>query len=370
MPTLLEPFHLGPTRLRNRLVLAPLTRSRALPGGFPSELMREYYVQRSGAGLMVSEGIVVSEQGASYPDVPGLFDDAHATAWRDITEAVHAEGGMLFAQLWHVGRQSHSSVQPDGETPLAPSAVPITGYSYYAKPDKLPYETPRAMTQELIDQVVGEYARAARRAMAAGFDGVEIHAANGYLIDQFLNSSSNRRDDAYGGSPAARARFLHEVIAAVTTAVPADRVGVRLSPSSTWMDVTDPDKAGLFEDTVASLAGHGLAYLHLVEPDIAGAVTVEHDDAATTVPTARLRELFGGVVISTGGHDVASAEAALSTGGADLVGFGRPFIANPDLPRRIAVGAEWNEPDRRTFYTGGARGYTDYPSLGASQPVH
>jgi N-ethylmaleimide reductase len=341
--------------------MAPLTRSRAEADASANELMLRYYEQRASAGLIVSEGIVVSPQGASYRNVPGLFSDAHIAPWSAITEAVHRRGGLIVAQLWHVGRQSHSSVQPDGAPPGGPSAVPITGYSYYARPDKLRFETPRALSTQEIRAIVGDFAAAARRAIMAGFDGVEIHGANGYLIDQFLHRSANRRTDAYGGGPAGRSRFLHEVLEAVSVEVPTARIGVRLSPSSTWMDVDDADKPGLFSHVVSSLSGKGLGYLHLVEPNIAGA-TDASDAAPVRVDTSTLRPLFDGALISTGGHGTPSAETLLAAGTADLIGFGRPFIANPDLVERISGALPWATPQPRTFYSGGAEGYTSYPA--------
>ncbi|MDO5511744.1 alkene reductase [Corynebacterium sp.] len=358
---LLRPCTLSGLRLRNRVVMAPLTRSRAQPDGTATDLMEVYYTQRATAGLIVSEGIVVSPQGVAYPRVPGLYTDAQAHSWGPITRAVHERGGHIVAQLWHVGRQSHSSVQPDGGLPVAPSAIPITGFRYYRRPEQVPFETPRALSREEIRDVIGQYAAAARRAVDAGFDGVELHAANGYLIDQFLNSGSNNRSDEYGGSPANRARFLHEIITAVAQEIPVGRIGVRLSPSSRWMDALDEDKRALHRHVVSSLAGRGLAYLHLVEPEIAGSSTAEVAEDA--VPTAELRPLIDAPVIITGGHTFETAERLLEFGDADFVGFGRPYIANPDLPERLAAGAPLHRHDRRTFYSGGAEGYLTYPSL-------
>ncbi|GAB3691165.1 alkene reductase [Corynebacterium nasicanis] len=341
--------------------MAPLTRSRAHPDGSANELMEVYYAQRASAGLIVSEGIVVSAQGVAYPDVPGLYTDEQARSWRPVTRAVHARGGHIFAQLWHVGRQSHSSVQPGGALPVAPSAIPIRGFSYYRSSGNIPFETPHPLSREQIRVVIRQYAAAARRAVAAGFDGVELHAANGYLIDQFLNSASNERSDEYGGSVANRARFLLEIIEEVAREIPRGRIGVRLSPSSRWMDALDEDKSALHHHVVSALAGRGLAYLHLVEPTIAGSTTAEI--ASDAVPTAALSERADTPVIVTGGHTAASAERLLAEGTADLVGFGRAFIANPDLPERFATGAPLHAHDRRTFYRGGAEGYVTYPSL-------
>lgn len=359
---LLEPFLLRDLELRNRVVMAPLTRSRANSDGTANELMEVYYSQRASAGLIVSEGIVVSAQGVAYPDVPGLYTEDQAHSWRPAIRGVHARGGRIFAQLWHVGRQSHSSVQPDGGLPLAPSAIPIRGFEYYRKPDRIPFEIPQALTREQIREIIDQYVSAARRALDVGFDGVEIHAANGYLIDQFLNSGSNERADEFGGSVENRTRFLRQIVVAMSREIPAERIGVRLSPSSRWMDALDRDKIALHRYVINDLSGLNLAYLHLVEPNIAGSTTAEIAEDA--VPTAELAELFDGPVIVTGGHDAASAERMLSAGIADLVGFGRLFIANPDLPERLATGAPLNHHDRRTFYSGGPEGYITYPSLG------
>lgn len=358
---LLTRFTLGGQSLSNRTVMAPLTRSRADDGAMPTRLMSVYYAQRAGAGLIVSEGTVISPQGAAYPSVPGLYDDDQVRAWNEITDAVHARGGVIYAQLWHVGRQSHSSQQPDGLPPWAPSPVAITGASYYRKPKRLPYEIPRELDERGIAEIVGQYAAATRRALVAGFDGVEIHGANGYLVDQFLNSSSNVRRDRYGGGPEQRVRFLHEVIEAMATQMPSSRIGVRLSPSSTWMDAFDENKRELHSHVVSSLNRYRLAYLHLVEPEIAGSTDAEAtpDD----VPVADLAPLFDGPVITTGGHTPSSAERMLADGVADLVGFGRLYIANPDLSERIRTGRPLAEPDRKGFYGGGARGYVTYPTI-------
>lgn len=363
--SLFDPFNLGPHQLKNRTVMAPLTRSRATVVAMPTELMEVYYAQRAGAGLIVSEGVVISPQGVAYPRVPGLYNDAQVQAWLKITDAVHDQGGLIFAQLWHVGRQSHSSVQPGQQPPLAPSAVPIENFQYYRKPDHLPYETPRELSQEDIRGVIADYAAAAARAVAAGFDGVELHGANGYLIDQFLNSGSNLRRDSYGGSIANRTRFLHELLDAMGTQVPLSQVGVRLSPSSRWMDAIDEDKTALHSHVVNSLNSYGLAYLHLVEPQIAGSTTTDASDDA--VSTTLLSSLFTGPVIVTGEHDLHSATTALNENVADLVGFGRKFIANPDLPTRLRDGQPLNPAEKKGFYGGGANGYITYPSIAEEQ---
>lgn len=359
--SLFDPVPLGPHQLKNRTVMAPLTRSRATAEALPTELMEIYYAQRASAGLIVSEGVVISPQGVAYPRVPGIYNDAQVHAWRKITDAVHEQDGLIFAQLWHVGRQSHSSVQPDGQPPVAPSPVAIKNFQYYRKPNHLPYETPRELSREDIRGIIEDYAAAAARAMQAGFDGIELHSANGYLIDQFLNSGSNLRNDEYGGSITNRTRFLHELLYTIGKKVPLSRVGVRLSPSSRWMDATDADKTALHSHVVDSLNSYGLAYLHLVEPQIAGSTTIDSVDDA--VSTQALSKLFDGTVIVTGEHDLSSATASLREGGAGLIGFGRKFIANPDLPRRLHTGHPLNPPEKRTFYSGGAHGYITYPSI-------
>ncbi|MDP9933767.1 N-ethylmaleimide reductase [Paenarthrobacter nicotinovorans] len=359
---LFSPINLGARPVRNRIVLPPLTRSRATEDGIPTDLMTVYYEQRAGAGLVVSEGTVISDQATAYPRVPGLYNENQVEAWRPITAALHRHGAVVFAQLWHVGRQSHSARQPDNLPPYAPSPVPITGFSYRGPEGKVPYETPRELSVEQINEIVAQYAAAAIRALDAGFDGVELHAANGYLIDQFLNSSSNKRTDEYGGSLQNRLRFLSEVVEAVSSAISAEKVGVRFSPSSTWMDVFDDDKKGLFAAAISSISGKGLAYLHLVEPEIAGSSTIEA--SADSVPSAYFSELFDGPVIVTGGHTADSAELLLSTGAADMVGFGRLFMANPDLPDRFVHGAELLEIDESSGrYDANESGYVDYPSL-------
>jgi N-ethylmaleimide reductase len=359
-----ETVDVGGQILPNRVVLPPLTRSRATDDGVPTPLMKEYYRQRSGAGLVIIEGTVITPQASAYARVPGLYSAEQVAAWRPVVEAAKSSGAVVYAQLWHVGRQSHSSVQPDGLPPKAPSAIAITGYQYRSANGRIPYETPRELTSTEIAGIIRAYGTAARNAVRAGFDGVELHAANGYLIDQFLNSGSNRRIDQYGGPLENRTRFLREVITEVARHLPMERIGVRLSPSSDWMDAHDPDKRTLYSTVVRQLSDLGIAYLHLVEPEIAGSSTVERP--ADFVPTAELAGLFDGVVIVTGGHDLASAEQLIADGTADLVGFGRLFIANPDLPDRFLTQAPL-EPLRPTgIYGGGPEGYTDYPSLATS----
>lgn len=362
---LFDSYQLGPLALRNRAVMAPLTRSRATREGVPTGIMAVYYAQRANAGLIISEGVVISPQGVAYPRVPGLYNDEQVKAWRLVTDAVHERGGVIFAQLWHVGRQSHSRVQPDGLPPYAPSPVRIRNYRYNTRPDPLPYETPRELTREGITEIVWQFADAAERAIAAGFDGVELHGANGYLIDQFLNSTSNQRTDEYGGPLENRTRFLHEILEAISGRLSLNRVGVRLSPSSTWMDAEDGDKRALHAHVIASLNRFNLAYLHLVEPRIAGSTSTEAQEVE--IASEELAAIFEGTVITTGEHTLQTAQRALSGGLIDLIGFGRSFISNPDLPMRLEEGEMLTEPDRRTFYAGREQGYIDYPSRAAEK---
>lgn len=358
---LFQPVAIGGQLLPNRIVLPPLTRSRANDDGTPTKLMTRYYHQRAGAGLVICEGTVVSPQGASYARVPGLYSQEQVEAWRPVVAAAKSRGAAAYAQLWHVGRQAHSSVQPDHLPPWAPSAIPIVGWKYRSTHGRIPFETPRELSADGIAEIVAQFAAAAANAVRAGFDGVELHAANGYLFDQFLNSGSNTRTDQYGGSVANRLRFLDEVLDAVARVMPLKRVGIRISPSSDWMDVFDPDKKGLYSEMVRHVSGRGLAYLHLVEPGIAGSTSVESDPAA--IPSAEFSRLFNGPVIVTGGLTPETADALLAEGVADLVGFGRLFIANPDLPHRFRHGSDLAEVRTDGLYSGGEAGYTDYPHI-------
>lgn len=361
---LFESVTIGGQLLRNRMVLPPLTRSRATDDGVPTPLMEEYYRQRAGAGLVISEGTVITPQASAYRRVPGIYSAEQVDAWRPVVQAAKTDGAVVYAQLWHVGRQSHSSVQPDGLPPKAPSALPITGYHYRSAKGRIPYETPRELSTEEIADVIAAYGVAAKNALNAGFDGVELHAANGYLIDQFLNDGSNQRTDQYGGPVENRMRFLLEVIEEVARHIPMERIGIRLSPSSEWMDAHDSNKLSLYSSVVRSLSDLQVAYLHLVEPEIAGSTTV--DRPTDSIPTDKLAALFDGVVIVTGGHDQASGERLLADGTADLVGYGRLFIANPDLPERFRTQATLEPLRPAGIYGGGPEGYTDYPSLATS----
>ncbi|MFJ8604998.1 alkene reductase [Streptomyces shenzhenensis] len=361
MSKLFTPVAVGPLTLRNRIVMPPMTRNRAGNGFVPTSEMALYYTQRASAGLQIAEGATVGPHAIGYPRTPGIHTAAQVEGWRRVTEAVHAQGGTMFLQLWHVGRVSHPHTQPNGERPVAPSEIPVTSAKIFTDRGLQEFVTPRALETDEIADVVNEYAAAARNAQLAGFDGVEVHAANGYLIEQFLNDGVNQRTDAYGGSIANRSRFLWEVLDAVTGVWGSNQVGVRLSPSATWMDAIDSDKRSLFTHVVQELAKRHLAYLHLLEPTASGGGTVTKPE--DHIPTKYFRDLYDGTVIATGDHTADSAQAALEDGSADLIGFGRLFIANPDLPARIAARAPLNEPLREHFYGGTERGYTDYPSM-------
>ena len=354
-PNLFTPFQLGPYELRNRIVMAPMTRSRAGADNTPTPLMAEYYGQRAGAGLIVTEGSQVSPAGVGYPDTPGIYTDAQVEGWRAVTEVVHARGGRIFLQLWHVGRVSHPSFQPGGALPLAPSAIGIEGQSLYTAAGLVPFVTPRALETDEIAGVVEQFAEGARRAYRAGFDGVELHGANGYLIDQFLRDGSNHRTDRYGGTAENRARFLMEVTAAVVDVWGGRRVGVRLSPVGPYNGMHDSDPVATFSVAAHGLNRFGLAYLHVVEP-----VGMEMPGGRVT-PV--LKAVFRGPLIANGGYGAETGNRAVAGRQAEMVSFGTAYLANPDLPERLRAGAPLNEPDRATFYGGDAHGYTDYPVL-------
>jgi N-ethylmaleimide reductase len=355
--SLFEPVQLGPLTLRNRVVMAPMTRSRAAAGNTTTPLTATYYEQRASAGLIVSEGAQVSPEGVGYPNTPGIHTDEQVEAWRRVTGAVHGRGGHIYLQLWHVGRISHPSLQPGGALPVGPSPIAAAGRIYTAT-GMQPFVAPRALETAEIARVVGDFAAATRRARAAGFDGVEVHGANGYLIDQFLRSSTNQRTDAYGGSIENRARFLLEVVEAVAGAWEPGRVGVRLSPTGPFNDISDADPVATFGYVAEALNGFGgLAYLHVREPMTAG-----EPSAGAVVTAHELRRRFEGPFIINEGYGRESAEAAIASNAADLVAFGVPFISNPDLVERLASGAPLAPADSSTFYGGDARGYTDYPT--------
>ena len=350
-PNLFAPITLAGLTLPNRIAMAPMTRNRAGEGHVPTDLMATYYAQRASAGMIITEATQVSPLSIAYPGTPGIHTPEQTAGWRKVTEAVHAAGGHIWLQLWHVGRVAHPSLM-DGQQPIAPSAIAAKGETFTGKGME-PFVTPRALTTDEITEVVGQYAQGAANAKEAGFDGVEIHGANGYLIDQFLRDGSNQRTDAYGGSPENRARFLYEITCAVTSVWGGGKVGVRLSPVNPFNDMSDSDPLTTFTKAAEGLNEYGLGYLHIMEP-LGGA-------GAPITPA--IRKLFRRPLIVNGGYTRETAEAAIETGAADMVAFGVPFISNPDLPERLAQNAPLNPPDQATFYGGDAKGYTDYPTL-------
>jgi len=356
---LLSPVKLGRYELPNRIVMAPLTRMRAAAGNVPTSLNATYYEQRASAGLIIAEATQVSPQGAGYPNTPGVYSPEQVAGWRLVTDAVRDRKGRIFLQLWHVGRISHPSLQPGGELPVAPSAIAPEGETTTYDGQK-PFVTPRALATEEIPDIVEQYRKGAENALAAGFDGVEIHSANGYLLDQFLQDGTNKRTDKYGGSIENRARLLLEVTAAVVSVWGSDRVGVRLSPSGTFNSMHESNPEALFSYVASALNRFDLAYLHIIEPRIDGNETVEN---SSNLGVGYFRSIFNGTLIAAGGYDREEGNAVLASGDADLVAYGRLFIANPDLPERFALNAPLNEPDRSTFYGGTAIGYTDYSIL-------
>jgi N-ethylmaleimide reductase len=356
---LFSPFHLGSLNVPNRIVMAPMTRNRAGAGNAPGPHATTYYAQRASAGLIVTEATQVSPQGVGYPGTPGIHSAAQVAGWKRVTDAVHAAGGRIFLQLWHVGRISHPSLQPGGALPVAPSAIAPAGQAWTLDGMK-DYVTPHALDIAEIAGVVEDYRQGAKNAREAGFDGVEVHGANGYLIDQFLRAGSNHRSDRYGGSAANRARFLIEVTEAVIGEWGAERVGVRLSPTNPFNSMSDHNPAETFGTAVGELDRFGLSYLHIVEPG-----TTDPVPAGETPDLKFFRKLWRGPLIANKGYDRARAEAALRDGTADLVAFATLFLANPDLPERLRRGGPFNTADRKTFYGGGDAGYTDYPALDA-----
>jgi N-ethylmaleimide reductase len=354
---LFEPFRLGSLTLPNRIVMAPLTRSRAQKKTLaPTAMNAEYYAQRASAGLIIAEATQISAQAQGYAWTPGVYTDEQVAGWKLVTDAVHAKGGRIVLQLWHVGRISHRDLQPGGAQPVAPSAVRAEGQAFTETGFK-PLETPRALELDEIPAIAAQFGAAAANAKAAGFDGVEIHGANGYLIDQFLRDKTNRRTDAYGGSIENRARFLLESVEAAAAAVGPERVGVRLSPLSPFNDIADSDPEPLFVHAVERLSDLGIAYLHVIEGETQG------DRApAGGFDLGRLRSVFKGAYIGNNNYDPVLAAERIASGAIDLAAFGRPFIANPDLVERIRDGAPLAEPDPSTFYGGDEKGYTDYPT--------
>jgi N-ethylmaleimide reductase len=365
---LFEPYRLGPFNLPHRIVMAPLTRSRARqPGNVPGSLAACYYAQRASAALIVSEATQVSMQGQGYAWTPGIHSPEQIGAWRRVTGAVHQAGGLIFNQLWHVGRISHPALQPDNMLPVAPSAIIPEGKAFieneHGEGELVPFVRPRALTIDEIPYLVGQYVRAAKNARVAEFDGIEIHAANGYLLDQFIQTGTNRRKDVYGGPVENRARLLLEIAEALTPIWGPDRVGVRLSPLGKMNDIHDNTPEATFGYVAERLNDYGLAYLHMVNPAIE-----QMQNGIATSPEALsmvelIRNKFKGTLIVAGGFQAGTAAQWLREGKADLIAFGRKFIANPDLPERLRVGAPFNNDDPTTYYGGGEKGYTDYPSL-------
>ncbi|MFP4103589.1 alkene reductase [Coleofasciculus sp.] len=361
---LFTPVQVGAYKLPNRMVMAPLTRMRAGEGNVPRELNATYYAQRTSAGLIISEATQVSQQGYGYAYSPGIHSPEQVEGWKLVTQAVHERGGRMFLQLWHVGRISHPSMQPNGELPVAPSAIAAEGMASTHTGEQ-PFVTPRALETEEIPGIVEQYRHGAKNALAAGFDGVEIHSANGYLLDQFLHDGSNKRTDQYGGSIENRARLLMEVTEAVVSVWGSDKVGIRLSPGGTFNSMSDSNPEALFNYVVSELNRFNLAYLHIIEPTIQGNVTVE--DEGTGLGVRHFRPIYNGTLITAGGYTRETGDAVLKAGEADLVAYGRLFIANPDLPKRFKLNAPLNDYDRSTFYRGDEHGYTDYPFLEESQ---
>jgi N-ethylmaleimide reductase len=365
---LFQPVRVGPYELRHRIVMAPLTRSRArAPGNIPTPLMAAYYAQRASAAFIVSEATQVSMQGQGYAWTPGIHSREQIEGWRLVTAAVHAAGGLIFMQLWHVGRISHPSLQPDNMLPVGPSAIKPDAMAFieneHGEGENVPCLTPRALQSEEMPYLVRQYERGAKNAALAGFDGVEIHGANGYLIDQFIETKSNRRSDNYGGPVENRVRLLMEVIEIVCGIWGSDRVGVRLSPLGTFNDIGDEHPEVTFGHIADKLNEYKLAYLHLVNPAMAALEKKTEPEPAAMRMLALIRQKYRGLMMLAGGFDHETAEEWLEQGRADLIAFGRKFIANPDLPERFRQRTSLNPDDPSTFYGGGPKGYTDYPTL-------
>ena len=353
---LFEPFKLGPITLPNRAVMAPLTRNRALAGLVPNPLAIEYYGQRASAGLLITEATQISQQGQGYQDTPGIYSKEQIAGWRKVTDRVHARGGRIFLQLWHVGRISHTSLQANGGAPVAPSAIRANGKTFVGG-TFADVSEPRALELSEIPGIIDSFSQGAANAIAAGFDGVEIHGANGYLLDQFAKDGANKRTDSYGGSIENRAKLMLEVAKAVTSEVGSERTGIRISPVTPSNDISDSNPQPLFDYIVGHLNALKLVYLHVVEGATGGPRDIAPFDYQS------LRNRFKGAYIANNGYDFELANKVLSANEADLIAFGKLFIANPDLVERFKLGAPLNTPDKATFYGGGAKGYTDYPAL-------
>jgi len=358
-PDLFSPIDLGPLTLPNRIFMAPLTRCRASEGHVPNDLNVEYYAQRASAGLIISEATSVSPRGYGYPNTPGIHTDSHVAGWRKVTDAVHSKGGHIYLQLWHVGRISHPAYQEDGTQPIAPSAVKPKG-QIFTGTGMEEYVTPRALEIGEIPGIIEEYIHGARLAKEAGFDGVEIHNANGYLLDQFLRDGTNQRGDSYGGSVQNRARLTLEVTEAVCAVWGADRVGIRFSPSGVFNDMSDSNPLETFGLVLQELNRFGLAYAHITQVT---AQDIAHGAVAGVGPK-ELKPFWNGKIVSAGGFTLETGNRALAEDWADAIAFGVPFISNPDLPERFRRNGPLNQPEEASFYGGAEQGYTDYPTLG------
>jgi N-ethylmaleimide reductase len=358
MSLLYSPVTLGPYTFKNRIAMSPMTRSRAV-GNVPEDLMVEYYKQRAAsAGLIITEGTSPSPNGLGYPRIPGIFSAAQVAGWKKVTDAVHSKGAKIFIQLMHTGRVGHPNNLPQGASVIGPSEVVAVGEMYTDAEGPKAHPTPKAMTEADVKTAIGEYEHAAKNAVAAGFEGIELHGANGYLLEQFIRPNSNKRTDAYGGSIENRARFVLDVVKATTAAIGKDKVGIRLSPFGVFNDMPlYPEMESDYADLARALNAAGLFYIHLVDHSALGAPAVPQSIKDT------FRKEFKGVLILSGGYDAARAESDLEAGKADLIAVGRPLLANPDLLERWKAGAALNPPDMNTFYTPGAKGYTDYPVL-------
>jgi N-ethylmaleimide reductase len=359
---LFSPYTLGSLNLPNRMVMAPMTRNRADEEGVPRAMTGRYYAQRATAGLLISEATQVADNANGYMLTPGIYTERHAHGWRAVTEAVHQEGGRIFLQLWHTGRVSHPLLQPGGDNPVAPSAIKADTMVF--TPNGFESATqPRELTVSEIENLVSQFAQAARLAHSAGFDGVEIHGANGYLLEQFMKDGTNLRSDAYGGDIVSRLRFTLEVTRAVVDVWEPGRVGLRISPKGTFNDMHDSNPLALYSTLAETLNDLPLAFLHVIEP-LPGHPNFHSQDGVAPVAPA-LRQIYNGTIIINGGYDKAAGQQVIAEGGADLVAYGVPFLANPDLVERYRLDAALNEPDESTFYGGDEKGYTDYPFLSA-----
>jgi N-ethylmaleimide reductase len=361
--SLFTPLQIGALSLPNRIIMPALTRMRAAAAGVPQAMAADYYAQRASAGLIITEATAISINGHGYPQMPGIYTRAQVAAWHAITDAVHAKGGRIFLQIVHHGRWSHSSYDPDGRLPVAPSPIAPPGHAYTPAFQQVPYETPRALELDELPGIVDAFWRAARNALGAGFDGVEVHGANGFLLDQFLQDGSNQRRDAYGGSIENRSRLLLEVVDAITDAIGPELTGIRLSPHGNLGGVSDSNTVPHFTYVMRELGKRDLAYLHLIEPCASSAGLGDDASIDSANNAALFRLAFDGPMISAGGYTIKTAIDMIAAKRTDAVAFGRLFVANPDLPTRIRTGAQLNTFDRATAYGGGAHGYTDYPAL-------